>query len=54
MKHHLEKDKDGHYIGFVEGIVFTHPDGRFAKLRKDMFPWFSGPRYKEDEIKKNE
>lgn len=25
---------------FVEGIVFTHPDGRMAKLRKDMFDWF--------------
>jgi len=23
--------------GFVEGIVFTHPDGRMAKLRKSMF-----------------
>ena len=22
-----------------EGIVFTHPDGRMAKLRKDMFDW---------------
>ena len=30
---------------FVEGIVFTHPDGRKAKLRKDMFSWFSGKRY---------
>ena len=26
--------------GFVEGIVFTHPDGRFAKLRRDMFSWY--------------
>jgi hypothetical protein len=26
--------------GYVEGIVFTHPDGRMAKLRKDMFEWF--------------
>jgi len=25
--------------GFVEGIVFTHPDGRMAKLRRDMFDW---------------
>ncbi len=32
--------------GFVEGIVFTHPDGRMAKLRRDMFNWF--------EEKKNE
>lgn len=35
--------------GFVEGIVFTHPDGRMAKLRRDMFPWFSGRRHKEAE-----
>src|SRR3990167_9105562 len=34
-------------IEFVEGIVFTHPDGRMAKLRKDMFPWFVGRRHKE-------
>lgn len=26
--------------GFVEGIVFTHPDGRLAKLRRDMFDWY--------------
>jgi hypothetical protein len=25
---------------FVEGIVFTHPDGRYAKLRRDMFSWY--------------
>ncbi len=25
---------------FVEGIVFTHPDGRLAKLRRDMFDWY--------------
>ena len=28
--------------GFVEGIVFTHPDGRMAKLRKNMFEWYKG------------
>lgn len=33
--------------GFVEGIVFTHPDGRMAKLRKDMFDWHVGRRHKE-------
>jgi hypothetical protein len=33
--------------GFVEGIVFTHPDGRMAKLRRDMFDWFKGRRHKE-------
>lgn len=31
---------------YVEGIVFTHPDGRMAKLRKDMFDWFQGTRHK--------
>lgn len=30
---------------FVEGIVFTHPDGRMAKLRCDMFDWFEGRRH---------
>jgi hypothetical protein len=30
--------KQGHK--FVEGIVFTHPDGRMAKLRTDMFDWY--------------
>lgn len=32
---------------FVEGVVFTHPDGRMAKLRRNMFPWFKGKRHKE-------
>lgn len=40
MKH---GDKDG----FVEGVVFVHPDGRMAKLRKDMFDWYRGQRHKE-------
>lgn len=31
--------------GFVEGIVFTHPDGRMAKLRCDMFDWYKGSRH---------
>ena len=31
---------------FVEGIVFTHPDGRMAKLRRDMFDWYNGDRHK--------
>jgi len=26
--------------GFVEGVVFTHPDGRMAKLRRSMFDWY--------------
>ena len=30
---------------FVEGIVFTHPDGRKAKLRRDMFDWYDGERH---------
>jgi hypothetical protein len=34
-------------FGFVEGIVFKHPDGRLAKIRKDMYPWFKGTRHKE-------
>lgn len=30
---------------FVEGIVFTHSDGRKAKLRRDMFDWYDGERH---------
>lgn len=30
---------------FVEGVVFTHPDGRMAKLRRDMFDWYVGRRH---------
>ena len=37
---------------FAEGIVFTHPDGRMAKLRVDMMPWFTGQRHKEGEADK--
>ena len=40
--------RTGDKEGFVEGIVFTHPDGRMAKLRKDMFDWFKGERHKEE------
>ena len=32
--------------GFVEGIVFTHPDGRMAKLRRDMFSCHKSGRHK--------
>lgn len=39
--------KTGKYNGFVEGIVFTHPDGRMAKLRRDMFDWYDGRRHKD-------
>lgn len=38
MKHDRE--------GFVEGIVFTHPDGRMAKLRRNMFDFYSDERHK--------
>lgn len=37
--------------GFVEGIVFTHPDGRMAKLRRDMFDWYSGQQHNGDKKK---
>ena len=33
----------GDLNGFVEGVVFTHPEtGQMAKLRRDMFPWWRG------------
>ena len=38
----MKGDKEG----FVEGIVFTHPDGRMAKLRRDMFDWYDGKGHK--------
>lgn len=38
--------KRGDKEGFVEGVVFTHPDGRMAKLRRDMYPWFKEERHK--------
>lgn len=39
-----------HVVGVespAEGLVFHHPDGRMAKLRRDMFPWYQGERHKE-------
>jgi len=30
----------------AEGLVFYHPDGRMAKLRRDMFPWHKGRGHK--------
>lgn len=30
---------------FCEGVMFTHPDGRMAKLRRDMFEWYDGDRH---------
>ena len=46
-----EHGKEVMTTGFVEGVVFTHPDGRMAKLRRDMYPWFDGKRHKEQEEK---
>jgi len=34
---------------FPEGVVFYHPDGRMAKLRRDMFDWYDGPQHGEKE-----
>jgi hypothetical protein len=49
MIHGSEKiTADPTRVGFVEGVVFTHPDGRMAKLRKDMFDWYKGTRHKEE------
>lgn len=42
------KERDNlHFIPYVEGIVFTHPDGRMAKLRRDMFDWYKGKGHGE-------
>ena len=41
----LYSSMQGNREGFVEGIVFTHPDGRMAKLRRDMFDWYTGRRH---------
>ena len=38
-------DKEVEQKQFVEGIVFTHPDSRMAKLRRDMFDWYEGKRH---------
>lgn len=40
--HGKVEEGDPEKLHFVEGIVFTHPDGRMAKLRCDMFDWFKG------------
>ena len=40
--------------GFVEGVVFTHPDGRMAKLRCDMYEWFAGQRHKDADMETND
>ena len=31
---------------YVEGVVFTHQDGRMAKLRCDMYDWYEGKGHK--------
>lgn len=49
----MTQGEEGRKTGFVEGIVFTHPDGRMAKLRGDMFDWFHGRRHKEVEDDKS-
>jgi hypothetical protein len=41
---------EGDKTGFVEGIVFTHPNGKMAKLRRDMFDWYKGQRHKEEAV----
>jgi len=44
----LYASRRGDRNGFVEGVVFTlaTPNGyKYAKLRKDMFPWFKGKRH---------
>ena len=38
----LFSERGLHKMAFAEGIVFTHPDGRMAKLRRDMFDWYEG------------
>lgn len=48
----LYSSMQGNREGFVEGIVFTSKDGRMAKLRRDMFDWFSGKRHGESFKKK--
>ncbi len=54
LRIHANKDNREEILkSFVEGIVFTHPDGRFAKLRRDMFDWFKGGRHKEDSKNEN-
>lgn len=31
----------------AEGLVFYHPDGRMAKLRRNMFDWYKGVKHKK-------
>lgn len=32
-----------------EGVVFVHPDGRMAKLRRDMFDWWTFKRHEKED-----
>lgn len=43
--HRIDFEEAKKRNGFVEGVVFTHPDGKMAKLRKDQFSWFKGRRH---------
>ena len=45
----MVQGEEGKKSGFVEGIVFTHPDGRMAKLRRDMFEWFKGKKHNKNQ-----
>lgn len=36
----------GTKASYGEGVVFTHPDGRMCKLRRDMFDWYEGAKHK--------
>ncbi len=47
---YYSKIHDGEKI-FPEGIVFVHPDGRMAKIRRDMFDWFTGDSYHRSKSK---
>ncbi len=40
MPLYFMSQNNGDKTGFCEGIMFTHPDGRLAKVRKDMFEWY--------------
>ena len=48
----LYSSMQGNREGFVEGIIFTHPEtGQMAKLRRDMFGWYSGNSSHRKKIK---
>lgn len=46
MMHNIPFDEETD-DAYVEGIIFVHPDGRMAKLRRDMFDWYEGKRHGE-------